>query len=314
VGDIARPDLAIEKEAGARGIFRSLHGKLLTLPDDCEVWPAHLGGSLCGGPGMDLKVSSTIGYERRHNELLAEDEEDRFVERSLEKLGPQPPNFEAIVELNKGPLLTSGVEILPLTPRQVFERRRAGVLVVDVRTDLQFDEAHIPGAVSNTVLRAGFGSKLAWIADREQGIVFVGRDDEDARRAAELAAAVGIRDNLEGFLHGGMTNWRAEGFAVERFERLPASELPAQREADQELQVIDVRERSEWDAGHLDYSLHRPYHDIRELPQDLDPKRPMAVICSSGQRSGVAASLLRLHGAERVLHVTDGGVDDLLGE
>src|SRR5919198_2453422 len=69
VGDIARPDLAIDKEEGARGIFRSLHRTLLTLPDPCEVWPGHLGGSLCGGPAMDLKVASTIGYERAHNPL-----------------------------------------------------------------------------------------------------------------------------------------------------------------------------------------------------------------------------------------------------
>ena len=154
VGDIARPDLAVEKEDGARGIFRSLHDKLLDLPDECEVWPGHLGGSLCGGPGMDMKVSSTIGFERRHNDLLAVEGEEEFVERSLAKLGPQPPNFQAIVDLNRGPLLTTGVEVLPLAPRQIEQRRAAGAMVVDVRTDLQFDEAHIPGAVSNTMLRA----------------------------------------------------------------------------------------------------------------------------------------------------------------
>ena len=76
VGDIARPDLAVEKEEGARGIFGSLRG-LLELGDDVEVWPGHLGGSLCGGPAMDLKVSSTIGYERRHNELLGVDRRGR---------------------------------------------------------------------------------------------------------------------------------------------------------------------------------------------------------------------------------------------
>ena len=90
VGDIARPDLAVDKEDGARGIFHSLHEQLLTLPDTCEVWPGHLGGSLCGGPGMDLKVSSTIGYERSHSELLRIADEDEFVRRSLAALGPQP--------------------------------------------------------------------------------------------------------------------------------------------------------------------------------------------------------------------------------
>jgi glyoxylase-like metal-dependent hydrolase (beta-lactamase superfamily II) len=109
VGDVARPDLAVEKSDGARGIFRSLTEKLLTLPDHCEVWPGHLGGSMCGGPGMDMKISSTIGYERANNPTLRITAEDEFVSQALAKLGPQPPNFQAIVDLNRGPLLTDGV-------------------------------------------------------------------------------------------------------------------------------------------------------------------------------------------------------------
>src|SRR5687768_14222660 len=144
VGDIARPDLAVDREDGARGIFRSLHRRLLTLPDTCEVWPGHLGGSLCGGPGMDLKVSSTIGYEREHTELLAIGGEDEFVRRATAALRPQPPNFERIVQRNRGPLFVESVAAHPLTPRQVDNARAEGALVVDVRTDLQFDEAHIP--------------------------------------------------------------------------------------------------------------------------------------------------------------------------
>src|SRR5215208_7516489 len=93
VNDVARPDLAIEKAEGARGIFHSLRDKLLTLPPECEVWPGHLGGSMCGGPGMDMKISSTIGFERAANPTLAIEDEDEFVEAALDGLGPQPPNF-----------------------------------------------------------------------------------------------------------------------------------------------------------------------------------------------------------------------------
>src|ERR687892_986027 len=91
VGDVARPDLAIDKEEGAAQIFRSLHDVLLTLPPETEVWPGHLGGSLCGGAGMDMKVSSTIGYERRHNALLGVRDEAAFVARATADLPPQPP-------------------------------------------------------------------------------------------------------------------------------------------------------------------------------------------------------------------------------
>ncbi len=307
VGDVARPDLAIEKSEGARGIFRSLHGKILNLPDDVEVWPGHLGGSMCGGPGMDMKVSSTIGYERRHNPTLSIEDEDEFVADALSKLGDQPPNFEAIVALNRGPLLTDGVELLPLAPRQVDQLRADGALIVDVRTDLQFDEAHIPGAVCIPRHIAGFGSKLAWIADREQPIVLVGRDDDDARVAGTLALAVGMR-RFGGILSGGMTSWRQERRPVDRIERIEVPELARRRDGGDDVQILDVRSRQEYDAGHIPGSVFETYHDIRSLPDGIDPSRPVAVICGSGQRAAVAASLVRRYGATVVAHVVNGGV------
>jgi rhodanese-related sulfurtransferase len=253
---------------------------------------------------MDMKVSSTIGFERHHNRLLNIDDEQDFVDETLAALGPQPPNFKAIVALNKGPLVTAGVEIGPLTPRQVEEKRRQGALLVDVRTDLQFDEAHIEDSVSNSALRAGFGTKLAWIADRDQEIVLIGRDDEEAHRAALLAVAVGIR-KLGGYLHGGMTVWRAEKRPVMRIERITIDELA---DADPPPQILDVREQSEWDEAHIPNSVHIPYHDIHAMPDELDPSKPIAAICASGQRSAVAASLLQRFGAQRPIHVVDGGV------
>ncbi len=307
VGDIARPDLAVDKVEGARGIFRSLREALLALPGECEVWPGHLGGSLCGGPGMDMKVSSTIAYERAHQDLLRIDDEDAFVERTTSSLGPQPPNFEAIVALNRGPLLRESIEAHPLAPRQV-ESMREGALVVDVRTELQFDEAHVPGAVSMTMLRAGFGSKLAWLAEHERPVVIVGRDDEDGRQAVTLAAAVGVT-NVAGFLTGGMTSWREEKRAVERIDRLTVAELHERWESGRDgPQLLDVRERSEWDEAHIPGSIHEPYHDIRGIPEGLDPGAPIAVICASGQRAAVGAALLQRLGARDVIHVVGGGV------
>jgi hydroxyacylglutathione hydrolase len=307
VGDVARPDLAVEKSEGARGIYHSVHERLLALSPETEVWPGHLGGSLCGGPGMDMKTSSTIGFERRHSEFLQLADEDAFVERLLAGLGPQPPNFQAIVDLNRGPLLTAGVEVGPLTPRQVEQRRADGALIVDVRTDLQFDEAHIPGAVCITMLHAGFGTKLAWVADREQEIVLVGRDDADGRDAARLATAVGIR-KLGGFLAGGMTSWRTERRPVDGVQRMTVQELAERADGDSALQILDVREAAEWERGHIPGSTHVPYHDLGTLPKQLDPDRPIAAICGSGPRSATAASLLKAHGAENVIHVVDGGV------
>lgn len=307
VNDVARPDLAIEKSEGARGIFRSLRDKLLVLPPEVEVWPGHLGGSMCGGPGMDMKVSSTIGYERRANPTLQIEDEQRFVDEALANLGPQPPNFQAIVDMNRGPLVTEGVQLLPLTPRQVELKRSEGALVVDVRTDLQFDEAHIPGAICAPMHRAGFGSKLAWLADREQEIVLIGRDDEDGHRAGKLALAVGIR-KLGGYLHGGMTSWRQEKRPTNTIERVALEDLEGRRAATPDLQILDVRDQGEYDAGHIPGSTLTTWHDITSWPAGLDPDLPVAVMCGSGQRAATAASLVVRHGGRDVVHVVDGGV------
>ncbi len=310
VGDVARTDLAIEQAEGARQIFRSVHDRLLSLPEDCEVWPAHLGGSMCGGPGMDMKICSTIGYERQHNPTLAIADEEEFVAQALAKLGPQPPNFERIVALNRGPLLTSGVEAPALYPHQVQLKREEGALLVDVRTDLQFDDVHIHGSICIPSFSSGFGSKLAWIAEHDREIVFIGRDDADGRRAAKLALSVGVR-NVAGLLAGGMTNWRQERHPATETERLPADELLDRLAQEPDLQLLDVRELREWNTGHVPGSVFTPWHDIKGIPQGLDPGRPIAVICAAGVRAATAASLLTHHGAGKVIHVTDGGVPRL---
>jgi hydroxyacylglutathione hydrolase len=164
---------------------------------------------MCGGAGMNAKICSTIGFERQHNATLAIVDEEEFVAHAVSSLGPQPPNFEKIVELNCGPLVITGVEVPALYPHQVQLKREEGALLVDVRTDLQFDDVHIHGSICIPSFTSGFGSKLAWLADHDQEIVFIGRDDADGRSAAKLALAVGVR-NITGLLAGGMTTWRQE--------------------------------------------------------------------------------------------------------
>lgn len=307
INDIARPDLAVDAEQGAREMFRSLHERLLTLAPETEVWPGHLGGSLCGGANMDMKICSTLAYEHHHSRLLSDVDEDDFVRRALAGLAPKPPNFKAIVALNRGELVTYGIDVLALTPGQLQRKLAAGALVVDTRTDVQFDDAHIPGAICIPAVQAGFGTRLAWLADPDQEIVLVGRDDDHARHAAGLATAVGVR-KLGGVLSGGMAEWRRQQREVARIERLAIGRLPERALADRSLQILDVREPSERAEGYIPGSLFVPWHDITDLPPELDPHSPTAVVCASGQRAAVAASVLARFGAERVIHVTEGGV------
>jgi len=309
VGDVARPDLAVEKTEGARGIFHSLR-ELLALPDYVEIWPGHLGGSMCGGPGMDMKVSSTIGFERHHNAMLEITDEQEFVEESVSKLGAQPPNFRAIVDLNHGPLLTEAQPPPPLSAAVVADRARHGALVVDTRDDLAFAEGHIPGALWIPVHRSGFGTKLAWLAAGAEQIIFCCGEDGDGARAASLAAAVGLADRVGrgGVLSGGIGAWLADGGPVARLERLPVGQLDNARHDLPDLQLLDVRDRAEFESGHVPGSLFTTWHDIRGIPGGIDPSRPVAAICASSLRAGVAAALLQHYGAQRVLHVVDGGV------
>jgi hydroxyacylglutathione hydrolase len=311
VGGVARTDLAIEPAQGAAQIFRSLHERLLSLPGDCELWPAHLGGSMCGGSGIDMKICSTIGYERAHNRTLAIADEQRFVAEALAGLGPQPPNFERIVALNSGPLVTDGVEVPALYPHQVQRKREEGALLVDVRTETQFDDVHIHGSICVPSFSPGFGSRLAWLVDHDQEVLFIGRDDADGRRAAMLALAVGVR-GVAGLLAGGMTNWREERRPSEHTDRLAAADLRGWLAREPDVQLVDVRERHEWLAGHAPGSVPAPWHDIVGIPDGVDPNRPIAVICAGGARAATAASLLKLHGANDVIHVVDGGVATLV--
>jgi rhodanese-related sulfurtransferase len=137
--------------------------------------------------------------------------------------------------------------------------------------------------------------------------VLVGRDDVDEIRAAHLAAAVGIT-NLAGYLSGGMTSWREEKRPTQSALRIDVSGL---RDRVNDVQALDVREQTEWDAGHIPGAAHTPYHDSHLIPEGVDPSQPIAVICGSGQRSAVAASLLLRHDAKKVIHVADGGVRHL---
>jgi len=305
VGDVARPDLAIEKRDGAADIFRSLHERLLALPDDVEVWPGHLGGSSCGSAGIDHKSSSTIGFERHHNRALRFESEGEFVEDAVATLGDPPPNVEHIVAINRGPLIEEMGSPVPLAPRAVEVRIAEGELLVDARTNEQFDEAHVPGALSASAYETGFATKVAKVVPRDVELIVVAASDGHELEAAELLASVGLR--VRGYLAGGMTAWRSEGRPVRRIELIDAEQL-AERLEDGDLLVLDVRDEDEWEDGHIPGSIHLPYGELPDRQGELPRDRTIAAICSGGKRSGLAASILQREGFERVLHVANGGV------
>jgi hydroxyacylglutathione hydrolase len=306
VGDVARPDLAIEPREGAADIFRSLNDRLFSLPRSVEVWPGHLGGSLCGGSGIDHKSSSTIGFELDHNNVTRFDGVEEFVEEAVATLGDRPPNVEHIVALNRGALIEALATPAPMTPRGVETAIAEGAILVDSRTNQQFDEAHIPGAISASAYDTGFGTKVAQVVAPAADVVVVAASDGYELEAAELLASVGL--SVKGFLEGGMTAWRSEGQPVSRIEMVDPAGLAERLAAGTEIAVLDVRDDDEFAAGHIPGSLHIPYAQLGDRLAELPNDRPIAAICSGGKRSGLAASILQREGFDGVLHVADGGV------
>jgi len=311
VGDLARPDLAVEAEEGARELYRSLQ-KLLRLEDFVEVHPGHIGGSLCGGAGMSETPGSTIGFERRYNPLLTFADEDDFVRELISDLPPQPPNFQQIVELNRGPLLHEVAPLPPLEPNRVEELVDAGATVLDGREPREYDAEHIPRSLNVTMAKAAVGTRAVWVVDPESDVVVLAATDEEARRLARMLEAVGFR-SLRGYVAGGIAAWQESGRRLETTEAIDVPTLAKKLNAG-EVELLDVREEDEWREGHVEGSLHLPYHELRNAPPDAIRSRdgkPLAVACSAGNRSSLAASLLKRDGVEDVLHVAEGGVADL---
>src|SRR5919204_840984 len=309
VGDVARPDLAVEPEEGARGLYRSVR-RLLEHEDFVEVWPGHIGGSLCGGAAMSKKPGSTIGFERRFSPLLRIADEDEFVRELTASTQPQPPNFERIVELNRGPLVTETASLEPLAPAGAKALLGGGAVLVDGREPREFDAVHVSGSLSVAQTHSAVGTRAAWVVEPEADVVVLAASDADARALARNLEAVGFR-SLRGSVAGGIGAWQAAGLETRATPAIDPAELGRRLDA-AEVTLLDVREDDEWDERHVEGSIHVPYHELRDgLPDGLPRDTPLAVACSAGNRSSLAASLLRRAGLENVVHVTDGGVEDL---
>jgi hydroxyacylglutathione hydrolase len=308
IGDLARPDLAIEAEEGARELFHSLQ-KIADLPDYVEVRPGHIGGSLCGGPGMSMKPDSTVGFERRHNPYLNIKNEEEFVRTLTSESGtPQPPNFELIVELNRSSTPSSLTSAEALMPTRVKELLDVGAILIDGRDQREFDGAHVPGSVNVTMNQAGVGTRAAWAAEPDSKVIVTAAGDDESQRLVRMLEAVGFR-NILGYLAGGVLAWNASGFD---YDSTPAIDVPglAEKLKSGDVMLLDVRSEEEWESGHVEGSINVPYQSLREgIPDELrNANKTLAVACSGGIRSALAASILRREGIHDIEHVADGGV------
>ncbi|MGQ1840198.1 MBL fold metallo-hydrolase [Kocuria turfanensis] len=302
VGTAGRTDLVATDQTVplARAQYHSLQ-RLMELPDDTPVWPTHGAGSFCSSATGGQRVS-TIGAERATNPLLQVDGEDAFVEALLGSLGTFPDYFLRLGAINhQGPAVLGDTPPLePLGVERVQELMETGAQVVDVRPAADFAAGHIPGALSNT-LRPVFATWLGWLADPGTPVVIVRDPDQDPADIVWEAAKVGF-DTLAGELAGGMGTWTQVGAPA----ALPLVE--AQEMAAEDAAVLDVRQTSEFTAGHVPGARNI---ELGALPEHLGqvPHGPVVVMCGHGERAMGAASLLERSGRTDV-RVLAGGVDD----
>lgn len=309
IGDVGRPDLSPSKtpEQLAAMLYDSLNKKLLMLPGDTIVYPAHGAGSLCGR-SMSDDASSTIARERRTNYALQPMTSDEFVHLLTGDLPPRPAYFQDEVARNRAG--AAPLEELPpvseLTADGVAEAQAAGAIVLDTRPWAKFAAAHIPGSI-NIALAGQFASWAARLLGIEGApVVLVAEDAAAVAEARMRLARVGL-ESVAGALGGGIMSWIDAGRPVESIDQIPAAEVSEWLASGGEKKtLLDVREPAERAHGAIPGSISLSLPELRAHLGELDPAASTAVHCMGGYRSAIAASMLQAAGFKDVINVTGG--------
>jgi len=319
IGDVGRPDLAqkkgsLTKEDLAGWLFDSLRNKLMPLPEDVLVYPAHGAGSACG-KNMSSETWSTIGRQKESNYALRADmTRAEFIHEVTEGLAAPPQYFAKNAKINK-----TGYESIDLVMERgaralspdevvvVVEHENA--LVLDVRAPQLFCQGHVPGSIS-----IGLDGQFApWvgalITDLTQPIVVVaeaGREEETVVRLARVGY-----DNCIGYLDGGIEAWKKAGKDVEQIESIPAAKLAEIYRKNPGIHLIDVRKPSEFSSDHLRDAENVPLDFINDNMDFFNSKDPYYMICRSGYRSVVFASILKARGFHNLIDIA-GGYNEIM--
>jgi glyoxylase-like metal-dependent hydrolase (beta-lactamase superfamily II) len=306
LGDVGRPDLSRDYTPAqlAGMLYDSLHGKLMPLADDVLVYPAHGAGSLCGR-NMRAERSSTIGMERLTNYALQIRSKDEFVTQLTEHLPVRPEYFSQDAEINRtgATTLSDLPELRRLAPADLDRMLREGEIALDVRAGEDFAAGHVPGSV-NIALSGQFATWAGTVLGLKAHPVLIAESEEQLAEARVRLARVGIED-LDGYLDGGVSAWKAVGFPLATLTQISPAELSKQL-SQHRLQVLDVRREPEWEAGHIDGAAWWPLDNFKVSTPEIDHDAAIAVHCKSGYRSAIACSLLLRAGFKSVSNVAGG--------
>jgi glyoxylase-like metal-dependent hydrolase (beta-lactamase superfamily II)/rhodanese-related sulfurtransferase len=308
VGDVGRPDLSETHTPAelAAMLHQSIHEKLLTLPDDTEIFPAHGAGSLCGRQ-MSSESSSTIGKQRQTNYALLARTCGEFVHLLTDDLPARPAYFAREVELNRrGAAPLSELPMLAaFTAREVLQLQKEGAVVVDTRPAMQFAVAHVPASI-HIGLTGQYASWAARILGLDTRLILVGEDPEHVRESQIRLARVGV-ENVAGYLADGVAGWVRDGFELEYIPQVTVQDLLGLREQQMDgMVVLDVREPGEVSGGRIEESMLVPLGELQSRIRELDQEKLLVVHCKGGYRSSIATSLLRRAGFRNIANLTGG--------
>jgi len=312
IGDVGRPDLAqkgsLTMDDLAGILYDSLHEKILTLPDDVIVYPAHGAGSACG-KSMSKETFDTLGHQKEVNYALKATSKEQFIKEVTDGILPPPQYFAKNAALNKGgyeridEVFEKG--LVALSPQEFEDlANQTGALVLDTRDPQTFAKSFIPNAV-NIGLNGQFAPWVgALISDLKQPILLVVEDDK-AQETITRLARVGY-DNTIGYLAGGMQAWEKEGKETDQIDSISAAAFETALNINPNLNALDVRKPGEYEAEHLEATLTRPLDYINDWTNEINPDETYYIHCAGGYRSMIAASILKARGVNNVIDVAGG--------
>ncbi len=313
IGDVGRPDLAAKSELTqddlARLLYNSLRLKIMTLPDDVVVYPAHGAGSACG-KNMSKETFDLLGNQKKNNYALRADmTEDEFVKEVTSGLMPPPAYFPLNVQMNKkgydsiDEVLKRGTQALSPAAFEAAANE-TDALILDTRKAEVFAQGFIPGSI-NIGIDGGFAPWVGTlIPDIRQHILVVaepGREEEVVTRLARVGYDFAI-----GYLEGGFGSWLAAGRAFETIQSITVEEFSAIESANPEIDILDVRKESEYLSEHLVNAVNAPLDFVNESMLKADKSKTWYVHCAGGYRSMVFASILKARGYDNLINVAGG--------
>jgi hydroxyacylglutathione hydrolase len=310
IGDVGRPDLraALGWSATELGslLFDSLHTKLLALPDESLVYPAHGAGSLCG-KALSKETVSTLGEQRRSNYALQPMSKEAFI-RVVTADQPEAPayfTYDAVRNSEERPTLDQALarEMNPLTLDALLALQADGAQILDTRDPDEFGAAHLAGSI-NIGLGGQYATWAGTVLDRTHPIVIIadpGREKEAAIRLGRIGF-----DHVAGYLQNGLHSLKSRPELIAFTERLNAPFAAELLSSSQPPLAIDVRTPREREQKHIGGSLGIPLNRLVENLKTLPKNRPLLVYCAGGYRSSIAASLLQSNGFDRVSEIAGG--------